>query len=494
MIKKILIANRGEIAVRIIRTCKEIGIKTVAIYSDADRISLHVILADEAYPIGSSHSTESYLNISKILNVIKKSKADAVHPGYGFLSENADFATSIKKIGVNWIGAPTKAIKLMGDKIAARNVAKKHSISLIPGSKNSIKNINSLTRIANQIGFPILVKAAGGGGGKGMRIVYSKNELIAAFDRATSEAQKAFSDSRIYLEKYLEDPRHIEIQVLSDSNGNHITLGERECSIQRRHQKIIEETPSPYIDDTLRNELSKASIILAKACNYEGAGTIEFLVDKNKKWYFLEMNTRLQVEHPITEMVNGIDLVKEQINIANGKKLSISQKDINPSGHAIECRIYAEDYLINFQPSTGKIIDYFPPAGPGVRMDEGFIRGQEVTSHYDPILAKLIVLANTRKEAIAKMDRVLTEIKIIGPVTNIPICKDIINHSTFKNGTYFIHTLNQILPEIINNQTKKIELSNTALILNQHQKKIGQIKTDDMQSNWLESGINDGIE
>ena len=494
MFKKILIANRGEIAVRIIRTCREMGIKSIAIYSDADRTSPHVLLADEAYHIGPSPSSESYLDVKKILTVIHKSRADAVHPGYGFLSENADFATTIQKNGVKWIGAPAEAIYLMGDKVAARNVAREYSISLIPGTENPIEDINSINDIAESIGYPILVKAAGGGGGKGMRIVYSNDELVSAIERATSEAEKAFSDSRVYLEKYLEDPHHIEIQILSDEHDNHVTLGDRECSIQRRYQKIIEESPSTFIDAKLRNELSEAAITLAKACNYVGAGTVEFLVDKHKKWYFLEMNTRLQVEHPVTEMVNGLDLVKEQIQIANGEKLTINQQKVNPTGHAIECRIYAEDGLNNFQPSTGKILDYFPPSGPGIRLDEGFIRGQEVTPFYDPMLGKLIVWAKTRSETIAKMDRALREIKIVGPITSIPVCREIINHSSFKNGNYCTHTLDQILPEIIENQSNKIENSNIALILNQQKRKIGKIQTDDISSNWLKSGLKDGME
>jgi len=494
LIKKILIANRGEIAVRIIRTCKEMGIKTVAVFSDADRISPHVLLADQAFHIGSSPSTESYLNVQKILAVIEKSGADSVHPGYGFLSENANFATIIQAKGITWIGAPTEAITLMGDKVAARNVAKAFSIPLIPGTEEPIKDLKIVEPIAEKIGFPVLVKAAGGGGGKGMRIVYSKKELITAIERATSEAEKAFSDSRVYLEKYLEDPHHIEIQILSDTHGNHISLGERECSIQRRYQKIIEETPSPFIDQRLRNELSDASIELAKACNYVGAGTVEFLVDKHKKWYFLEMNTRLQVEHPVTEMVNGLDLVKEQIHIANGEAMSISQKDINPMGHAIECRIYAEDGLKEFQPSTGKIVDYYPPSGPGIRLDEGFIRGQQVTPFYDPMLGKLIVWARTRAEAIAKMDRALQEIKIVGPITSIPICREIINHPTFKNGNYCTHTLNQILPEIIENNSNEIRISNIALILNKHSKNVGEIHTENNKSKWLESGMQERIQ
>ncbi|MBK53083.1 MAG: hypothetical protein CMG58_00445 [Candidatus Marinimicrobia bacterium] len=494
MIKKILIANRGEIAVRIIRTCREMGIKSIAVYSKADRVSLHVLLADEAYYIGPSQSIKSYLDVNKILEVIKKSNADAVHPGYGFLSENANFASTIKQNGIKWIGAPFEAITLMGDKMAARNVAKKYSIPLIPGTENPIKDLKSINEIAEKIGYPILLKSAGGGGGKGMRIVFSKEKLKAAFERATSESEKAFSDSRIYIEKYLEDPHHIEIQILSDTFDNHISLGERECSIQRRYQKIIEETPSPFIDDNLRNNLSKAAITLAKSCNYVGAGTVEFLVDKHKNWYFLEMNTRLQVEHPVTELVNGIDIVKEQIRIANKEKLTISQNDINPTGHAIECRIYAENGLKNFQPSIGKIMDYFPPSGPGVRMDEGFIRGQEITPYYDPMLGKLIVWGNSREEALARMNRALCEIKIVGPITSISVCKDIINHPSFKNGNYCTHTLDQILRDILKNQSSKIELSKTALILNQNYKKAGEIQPEKIKSNWLKSGLSESME
>ncbi len=494
MIKKILIANRGEIAVRIIRTCKEMGIKTVAVYSDADRISPHVLLADEAYHIGKSPSNKSYLDVNKILSVIKISGADAVHPGYGFLSENVEFAKTIQKRGIIWIGAPTEAINTMGNKVSARQVAKNNSVSLIPGTIEPIQNPKDVFQIAESIGYPILVKAVGGGGGKGMRIVYSESDLTQSIERASSEAGKAFSDSRVYIEKYLEDPHHIEIQILSDTHGNHISLGERECSIQRRFQKIIEETPSPFIDDLLRKELSESAIKLAKACNYLGAGTVEFLVDKYKKWYFLEMNTRLQVEHPITEIVNGIDLVREQINIADGKPISFTQNDVIPQGHAIECRIYAEDGLNNFQPSIGKIVDYYPPSGPGVRMDEGFIKGQEITPFYDPMLAKLVVWSNNRKEAISKMNRVLSEMKIVGPITSIPICREIINHSSFNSGIYCTHTLEAILPELVENISKEITPSVASLILKKQYQNQGKIISEELSSTWLTSGRKDGLE
>jgi acetyl-CoA carboxylase, biotin carboxylase subunit len=494
LIKKILIANRGEIAVRVIRTCKEMGIKTVAVYSDADRISPHVLLADEAYYIGKSPSIESYLNVNKILTVINKSGVDAVHPGYGFLSENVDFATTIQKSGIIWIGAPVNAIKTMGDKVEARQVAKNNSVSLIPGTIEPIENNKDIEEIAEAIGYPMLVKAVGGGGGKGMRIVYSKTELVQSIKRASSEAGKAFSDSRVYLEKYLEDPHHIEIQILSDTHGNHLSLGERECSIQRRFQKIIEETPSPFIDNALRNELSDSAIKLAKACNYIGAGTVEFLVDKHKKWYFLEMNTRLQVEHPITEVVNGIDLVREQINIANGQPISFTQNELKPRGHAIECRIYAEDGLNNFQPSVGKIIDYYPPSGPGIRMDEGFIKGQEITPFYDPMLAKLVVWSNNRQEAISKMDRVLGEMKIVGITTSIPICKEIINHSSFKSGNYCTHTLETILPEIIKHISKNIPPAIASLVFKKQYQKKGKIQSENASSPWAISGREEGLE
>ena len=421
MIKKILIANRGEIAVRIIRACKEMEIQTVAVFSEPDRTSLHVLKADEAYCIGPAPSSESYLNIKSILNVIMKANVDAVHPGYGFLSENKDFAKCINDLNIIWIGPSAKVINIMGDKIAARKLAIKVGAPIIPGYQKSMKNITAYRKVAKEIGYPIIIKAAGGGGGKGMRIIKTENELEDSINRTKSEANNAFSDNRVYIEKYLEDPHHIEIQIFADNNGNIVSLGERECSIQRRYQKIIEETPSPFINTKIRKELSDIAIKITQACNYVGAGTIEFLVDKNNEYYFLEMNTRLQVEHPITEMTTGVDLVKEQISVAMGNSLSFTKNNIYQRGHAIECRIYAEDGFNNFIPSTGLIKEMITPSGLGVRLDEGIYIGQEVTPYYDPLLAKLIVWGDSRKIAIKRMIRALEEFHISGIKSSIPI-------------------------------------------------------------------------
>ncbi len=448
MIQKVLIANRGEIAVRVIRTCREMGIKTVAIYSDPDRTAPHVLKADEAFCVGPAPSSESYLNIPSILDVLQKSGADAVHPGYGFLSENAGFADTIQKLGITWIGPSSEVITTMGDKMASRKLALETGAPVVPGTTEPITNVNDAGKSAGKIGYPLLIKAAGGGGGKGMRIINSDADLEDAMNRAQSEAEKAFADDRIYLEKYLEEPHHIEIQVFADNHGNVVSLGERECSIQRRYQKIIEETPSPFIDDSLRNDLSQTAITITKACNYSGAGTVEFLVDKHKKYFFLEMNTRLQVEHPITEMVTGFDLVKEQICVAAGEKLSFTQKNIQPGGHAIECRIYAEDGFNNFIPSTGKIIEMTISNGLGVRMDEGIRVGQEITSYYDPLLGKLITWGKDRQTALNRMIRALEEFHIAGIETNIPFCLIVLRHKSFQNGNYSTHTLESIKDEL----------------------------------------------
>ncbi len=457
MIKKILIANRGEIAVRIIRTCKEMDIKTVSIYSEPDRSSPHVILADEAYLVGPGPSTESYLNIKNILDILKKSKADAVHPGYGFLSENCDFANAIIKQGSIWIGPSDEVITTMGDKMAARKLVVNAGAPIVPGTTEPIINLSEAEKNAERIGYPILIKAAGGGGGKGMRIIHSNIELEAAMEQASSEAKNAFADPRIYIEKYLEEPHHIEIQVFADKHGNIITLGERECSIQRRYQKIIEETPSPYIDDNLRQKLSNTAYNITKACNYLGAGTIEFLVDKHKMFYFLEMNTRLQVEHPITEMVTGIDLVKEQILVASGNKLSYKQKNIQNKGHSIECRIYAENGFNNFSPSIGQIIEIVYPHGLGVRMDEGIRAGQEITPFYDPLLGKLITWGNTREIALKKMERALKELQIIGLESSVPFCLQFIKNKIFQEGKYSTHSLNEIKDQLLSDSLNEKE-------------------------------------
>ena len=450
MFKKILIANRGEIAVRVIRSCEEMGIQTVAIYSEADRLAPHVLKATEAYCVGPAPSSESYLNTEKILSIIKEKKVDAVHPGYGFLSENCDFSQDVKDAGAIWIGPSTEAITTMGDKMAARELANSVGAPIIPGTTEPINKFDEALKMATEIGFPVLVKAAGGGGGKGMRIVHAKSEFQDAVERAKSEAGKAFSDDRVYIEKFLEEPHHIEIQIFADNHGNVVSLGERECSIQRRYQKIIEETPSPFIDDELRTLLSETAIKITKGCDYSGAGTVEFLVDKHKNFYFLEMNTRLQVEHPITETVTDIDLVREQISVAAGNKLSFSQNDIQPSGHAMECRIYAEDGFNNFSPSTGTISDMIIPQGLGIRFDDGIRVHQEITPYYDPLLGKLITWGPNREIAIKRMIRSLKEFQISGIETSIPFCLMMVRHKAFTDGNYCTHTLNKISDELIN--------------------------------------------
>ena len=451
MFKKILIANRGEIAVRIIRSCEEMGIQTVAIYSEADRLAPHVLKATEAYCVGPAPSSDSYLNTEKIISIIKEKKVDAVHPGYGFLSENCTFSKDVMNAGATWIGPSTEAITTMGDKMAARGLASSVDAPIIPGTTEPINNFGEALKVATEIGFPILVKAAGGGGGKGMRIVHAHSEFKDAVERAQTEAKKSFADDRVYIEKFLEEPHHIEIQIFADNHGNVVSLGERECSIQRRYQKIIEETPSPFIDDELRGLLSDTAIKISKACHFSGAGTVEFLVDKHKAFYFLEMNTRLQVEHPITETVTNIDLVREQISVAAGNKLSFSQNDIQPSGHAIECRIYAEDGFNNFSPSTGIISDMITPQGLGVRFDDGVKVHQEITPYYDPLLGKLITWGTNREIAIRRMIRSLKEFQISGITTSIPFCLLMIQHKSFNDGKYCTNTLNEISDELSNN-------------------------------------------
>ncbi|CUT02009.1 acetyl-CoA carboxylase biotin carboxylase subunit [Candidatus Chrysopegis kryptomonas] len=448
---RILIANRGEIAVRIIRTCKVLGIETIAIYSKVDKDKPFVAMADYAECIGEANPAETYLNMEKIIDVAKKLKADAIHPGYGFLSENDEFAKLVQDNGLIFIGPSADAIKKMGDKLEAREIAKKVGVPIVPGSESPISDIQSAIEIARKIGFPILIKAAAGGGGKGMRIVHKEEDFESAIRGAKNEAKFAFGDDRVYIEKYVEEPHHIEVQILADKFGNVIALGERECSIQRRHQKVIEETPSPIVTAELREKLFESAIKIAKAVNYENAGTIEFIVDKNRNFYFLEMNTRLQVEHPVTEMVTGIDIVAEQIKIALGNKLSFSQEDIKPRGHAIECRIYAEDPFNNFLPSTGKITLMKEPTGPWVRVDAGIEEGNEITIHYDPMISKLVVWGKDRIEAIDRMKTALSEYKIFGVKTTIPFCLWVMNNEHFRQGKYDTHFIqNYFKPSELN--------------------------------------------
>ncbi|MFV0387407.1 MAG: acetyl/propionyl/methylcrotonyl-CoA carboxylase subunit alpha [Pyrinomonadaceae bacterium] len=434
-IKKILIANRGEIAIRVIRACRELGIKAVAVYSDADSDALHVRMADEAYRIGKPPSAESYLRADKILDVALLSKVDAIHPGYGFLSENADFVRAVTQAGIIFIGPPPEAMEGLGEKISARKIAIAAGCPVVPGT---IKPLNSATEAlaaSEEFGYPIMLKAASGGGGKGMRLVFEPAELGSALENARSESLASFGDDAVYLEKAVVRPRHIEIQIMSDSHGNHVYLGERECSIQRRHQKVIEEAPSPIDDADLRKRMGEEAVKVARTVNYEGAGTVEFLVsDVDRSFYFLEMNTRLQVEHAVTELVTGIDLVSEQIRVAEGKPLSFSQQDIKLRGHAIECRVYAEDPENNFLPSPGKITHLRLPQGGGVRDDGGVYAGAEVSIYYDPMISKLSTLGIDRADAIRKMRRALMEYEIGGIKTTLSVFREIMDDEVFISG------------------------------------------------------------
>lgn len=442
MFKKILVANRGEIAVRLIRACRDMGIRSVAIFSDADRYARHVRLADEAYNVGPPPSSQSYLDMDEIIQIAKTSGAEAIHPGYGFLAENHVFARKIADTGLVFIGPPVDAIEMMGDKVAARKTMIKSGVLVVPGTETLVDSEMKAIDLAEQIGFPVLVKAAAGGGGKGMRIVKNADEMKSSLRGARSEAKSAFGDDRIYIEKYISSPRHIEIQVIADNHGNYVYLGERECSIQRRHQKVIEEAPSPIVDIPMREQMGQAAIASAKACNYFNAGTVEFLVDANMKFYFLEMNTRLQVEHPVSEMITGLDLAVEQIRIAAGEKLSFKQDDIHLNGHAIECRIYAED-PVDFLPATGFIRHYSEPAGPGVRVDSGVYEGIEISMYYDPLIAKLITYGKDRSGAIARMRRALDEYIVTGVTTNIAFHKKILEHPAFLKGELSTHFIEE---------------------------------------------------
>ncbi|MDX1521913.1 MAG: acetyl-CoA carboxylase biotin carboxylase subunit [Anaerolineae bacterium] len=435
MLKKILIANRGEIAVRIIRACQELGYDTVAVFSEADRMAPHVRMAQAAYCIGEPAAVNSYLRGDKIIEAARKSGADGIHPGYGFLAENADFAEAVIEAGLTWIGPPPEAIRVMGDKITSRATMATAGVPLVPGTgMNQVLGDEELMAAAQTIGYPLLVKAAAGGGGKGMRVAHQAEHLAEAIRTARREADAAFGDDRVYLEKFIENARHIEIQILGDEHGNVIHLGERECSIQRRHQKLVEEAPSPVVDDELRQMMGSIAVEAAKAVNYSSAGTMEFVVDKDRNFYFLEMNTRLQVEHPVTEMVTGVDLVKEMLRVASGRKLRYEQQDIQVKGWAIECRILAEDPSHNFMPSIGKIIGLTTPTGPGVRVDSGVYFGSEITPYYDSMMAKLIVLGESRGEAILRMRRALEEFRITGVTTTIPLHMQLMNSTRFQAG------------------------------------------------------------
>lgn len=441
--KKILVANRGEIALRVMRSAREMGIKTVAVYSEADRFSPHVRYADEAVLLGPPPSGQSYLLGDKIIDVCKQLQVDGIHPGYGFLSENAAFCEKVTAAGIQFIGPSPEAITVMGSKLAAKNAVAKFNVPLVPGTEEAITDIEKAKLTAAEIGFPILIKASAGGGGKGMRIVSKIEEFEEQMKMAQGEARSAFGDDAVFIEKYVTSPKHIEVQILGDKQGNIVYLFERECSVQRRHQKVVEEAPSPVISPELRKKIGESAVNVARACSYYGAGTVEFIVDENLNFYFLEMNTRLQVEHPVTEMITGFDLVKEQIKIARGESLSFTQEDLKINGHAIEIRVYAEDPLNNFLPDIGTLTTYKKPEGNGVRVDDGFEEGMSIPIYYDPMIAKLIVHAKTREEAIDKMVRAIDEYKITGVKNTLKFCKFVIQHDQFRSGKFDTHFVQQ---------------------------------------------------
>ncbi|MEC1290885.1 acetyl-CoA carboxylase biotin carboxylase subunit [Bacillus mojavensis] len=437
MIKKLLIANRGEIAVRIIRACKELGIETVAVYSEADKDALHVQMADEAFCIGPKASKDSYLNVTNIVSVAKLTGTDAIHPGYGFLAENADFAELCEEVNVTFVGPSAEAISKMGTKDVARETMKQAGVPIVPGSQGIIENVEEAVSLANQIGYPVIIKATAGGGGKGIRVARTEEELINGIKITQQEAATAFGNPGVYIEKYIEDFRHVEIQVLADNYGNTIHLGERDCSIQRRLQKLLEESPSPALDSEIREQMGEAAVKAAKAVGYTGAGTVEFIYDyREQRYYFMEMNTRIQVEHPVTEMVTGTDLIKEQIRVASGMELSLKQEDVVFEGWAIECRINAENPSKNFMPSPGEIKMYLPPGGLGVRVDSAAYPGYTIPPYYDSMIAKVITYGKTRDEAVARMKRALSEFVIEGIETTIPFHIKLLEHETFVSGEF----------------------------------------------------------
>jgi len=454
--KKILVANRGEIAIRVMQTAKKMGIKTVAVYSVADRNAPHVKYADEAVCIGEAPSSQSYLRGDKIIEVCKQLGVDGIHPGYGFLSENADFADLVEKNNITFIGPKSKAMHMMGNKLAAKDAVKHYDIPMVPGVDEAITDVPKAKKIAVEIGFPILIKAAAGGGGKGMRVVNNEAEFESQMDRAISEAINAFGDGSVFIEKYVGSPRHIEIQVMADGHGNIIYLFERECSVQRRHQKVIEEAPSSVLTPEIRKAMGEAAVKVAKACDYLGAGTVEFLLDENKNFYFLEMNTRLQVEHPVTELITGMDLVEMQIRVARGEALTVKQEDLQIKGHAMELRVYAEDPLNDFLPSVGNLEVYQLPVGEGIRVDNGFEQGMDVPIYYDPMLAKLITYGKTREESIELMIKAIANYKVEGISTTLPFGTFVMEHKAFRSGNFDTHFVKKYYDaEVLKAQAEK---------------------------------------
>ena len=500
MIRKVLIANRGEIAVRIMRSCREMGIRTVAVFSEADRTSRHVMYADEAYLIGPAIAANSYLNIEKIIEVAKEARADAIHPGYGFLSENATFARRCEEEGIIFIGPRPETIEMMGDKIEARKCMEKAGVPIVPGTEEPLQSVEEAIELCNKIGYPVMLKASMGGGGKGMRLIHNEGEVEEAYNMARSESLSSFGDNTVYLEKFVEEPHHIEFQILGDNHGHAIHLFDRECSIQRRHQKIVEESPSPFLTPELREEMGRCAVRAAQAVNYSGAGTIEFLVDKHRHFYFLEMNTRLQVEHPVTEEVVGVDLVKEQIRVANNEPLHLKQEDIHQRGHAIECRICAEDTENNFIPSPGIIKQLMEPNGIGVRIDSYVYEGYEIPIYYDPMIGKLIVWATTRQYAIERMRRVLYEYKVTGLKTNLNYLKRIMHNPDFVRGEYNTLFIEKNTKTLLRATGSNEELENVAMItayidylMNLEENANTQQMDTRPISRWREFGLQKGV-
>lgn len=486
--EKILIANRGEIALRVMRSAREMGIKTVAVFSEADRNALHVRYADEAVCIGPAPSAQSYLSADKIIAACLKTGAQGIHPGYGFLSENADFARKVKAAGLTLIGPSPEAMEIMGNKLSAKAAALKYNIPMVPGTEEAVTDVEEAQKRALEIGFPILIKAAAGGGGKGMRIVERPEDFIEQMDLAVSEARSAFGDGSVFIERYVSSPRHIEIQVLGDNHGNIAHLFERDCSIQRRHQKVVEEAPSSVLSEELRQKMGESAVNAARSCNYTGAGTVEFILDENLDFFFLEMNTRLQVEHPVTEMITGVDLVKEQIKIARGEKLSFKQEDLKIKGHAMELRVYAEDPANNFLPDIGNLKTYITPKGPGIRVDDGFEQGMDIPIYYDPMIAKLVSFGKDRTEAIERMIRAIDEYQITGIQTTLGFGKFVMQHEAFVSGKFDTHFVsNYFKPEYLeggNEDEAMIAALLGTVFLKQQNKNISDTLPVQTSSNW----------
>ncbi|MEZ4900772.1 MAG: acetyl-CoA carboxylase biotin carboxylase subunit [Spirosomataceae bacterium] len=496
-IKKLLVANRGEIALRVMRTAREMGIQTVAVYSEADRHALHVRYADEAVCIGPAASSESYLRGDKIMEVCHQLGVDAIHPGYGFLSENAQFSQAVKEAGLIFVGPSAESIHIMGDKLSAKRAAAKYNIPMVPGTPDAVSDRAEAKRIAQEIGYPVLIKASAGGGGKGMRIVENEAEFDSQMERAVSEAIASFGDGAVFVEKYVASPRHVEIQVLGDQHGNIIHLFERECSVQRRHQKVVEEAPSSCLTPQIREAMGQCAVDVARSCGYYGAGTVEFIVDDQLNFYFLEMNTRLQVEHPVSEMITGVDLVRQMIYIAEGKALKIKQEDLKINGHAMEIRVYAEDPANNFLPDVGTLQTYVRPQGNGVRVDDGFEQGMAIPIYYDPMIAKLITHAATRQEAIDKMVRAIDEYEITGVQTTLGFCRFVMLHEAFTSGHFDTHFVKHYFAPDVLNQHANLEEAKVAAALvdfltkqKQRTHQTPQSATTVQKSDWRTNRIN----